>query len=73
MAGLTPAEARVMDLWDAGHSFEQIMVITGQSRKTVQSIVALYNEADETRTARTMVTTGTQRLAVAIQQARHAA
>jgi hypothetical protein len=42
MMSLTPREAEVMDLWDAGASLDDIATATGKSRAGVEALTSTY-------------------------------
>lgn len=64
---MTRAEARVMDLWDAGHSTRSIVEQTGFHRRYVTKIVATF-AGNEQRAEHSMIATGSAQLLAAIQQ-----
>lgn len=72
MAGLTPGEARVMDLWDAGHSVRAIALHTGGHHDRVKAIVSTYHDDGEHQRSGNAMARGSAKLAAAINQARAA-
>ncbi len=59
-----------LELWDAGHSIEQIMQATGQSRHTVATTLSQYVENGETVQHVINMKRGSAMLAARLEQVR---
>lgn len=70
MAGLTPAEALIMDLWDAGKSKQQIQRELRVPQRRLKSVINYYHADDELRLDNGRIAAGSHALAAAIHQAR---
>ncbi len=73
MAGLSPQDARIMDLWDAGHGDRPIALLTGLPLATVRLTISEYYEGDERKRDHASIAAGTAALNAAIASARAAA
>lgn len=62
-------ETRIMDLWDAGRSREQIIAITGEPQHRVERVLHYMREGDSEVFARRGIVAGSAALIAAI--ARH--
>ncbi len=65
--GMTPSEASVMELWDAGKSMEAISRQLGRTKTSVQRVVSTYH--CETSAEDANVRRGTAALLAALQAA----
>lgn len=73
MVGMTPKEARIMDLWEQGLSAQRIAPLVGREVKRVVAIIGTYyDDGEATRERKAMIAASTK-LARAIRQARPAA
>ena len=63
------SEQRIIGLWDAGHSLEQIQRTTGYQRSTVSDTVSRLTDGGETRQHHDAMRKGSTALAAALQAA----
>jgi DNA-binding CsgD family transcriptional regulator len=66
--GMTPAEAAVMDLWDAGNGFAAIARQLQRPRRNVEKVVTMYHIGDR-RKQEAIVRQGSADLLAALQRA----
>lgn len=67
--GLTPGEAAVMDLWDAGKGSREIARVLRQPHGKVTNIMTLYAR-DEQRSDNAAIAAGSANLLDALRRAR---
>lgn len=63
--GLTPFEASIMDMYEAGQSVIAIARATGKALGTVRKVVHTFGDHNEESRARSAAATGSQRLLIA--------
>ncbi|MEQ5789047.1 hypothetical protein J3454_14215 [Erythrobacter sp. NFXS35] len=63
---LTPREAEVMDLWDAGCTVEEIAIATGKSQAGVAALTSTYSFEGRDITHEAAVRKGSADLAAAL-------
>lgn len=73
MPGLTPVEAHVMDMWDAGMGSIAIARATGARHDRIARIVGVYHDDGEHGRERKAMARACSRLAAAINRERLAA
>jgi len=71
-SGLTPSEAAIIDLWDAGDSIQQIQRKLNMRGRRVANVVSDYHQADDEARNRRMMARGSTALLDAICQYRNA-
>lgn len=64
--GLTPREREIMDRWDEGLSFDEIVADTGQTARRVRQTIAMYTEGNARRRFEDDARRGSAMLAAAI-------
>ena len=70
MMSLTPREAEVMDLWDAGLSIEEIATTTGKSRSGVEALTSTYGFEGKDVMTDAAIRSGSAALANALRAAK---
>ena len=69
MSGMTPREAQVMDLWDNGHSMEQIAAAGIVSLPRAKAIVSTFTDTEAERHAARNTISGSAALLAAMNAA----
>lgn len=65
--GLTPKEAEVLDLWDAGVGTKQIAERTGRQHREVSKLVMMYHAGGDGGEANRAIREGSIRLLAALR------
>ena len=67
---LTPREAEVMHLWDAGLTVEEISIATGKTLSGVEALTSTYSFEGRDFTQEAAIRSGSAALAQALRSAR---
>ncbi|RIA44080.1 hypothetical protein DFR49_2317 [Hephaestia caeni] len=66
VVGLFPFEERILELWDAGLSIDQVAAATSCTAKAVRKTISQFDGGADNRLFEAMVRDGSRRLAAAI-------